>query len=551
MPVSAPWLPDLPQLILDLRADLRQRFKFHLPERREAWLSWLVTSGNQEYLSLQQDGTLQCYLSEPAQIPGMTRLQELVWNQRPDVQRAFALPADLPIYLDWFFRHGVGEHGLLPLLTPQERQRACRVHGPWQVDLLTRAAEDLLAEPPLECHQRPWGVNLIGYVHGRLGIGEDVRMAAHALHAAGVPFAMVNFKPGHDIAQTDMAWAHKVVDEGPYAVNLFCLTAMEHGRFYAERGEQQLQGRYNIGYWPWELSQWPQAWQQLVHLVDEVWVSTQHTLESVAPVCAQVRPVRPVQHMPMAVTVDDIAALQGQALQKARRATRKRWGLPERACLFCFAFDLNSSIHRKNPMATLEAFQQAFASCEWSPQAVGLVVKVHPPSRPNRAWDALKAWAAQDPRIHLVEASLSRPDLLALYQACDAFVSLHRAEGFGRGLAEALQLGLRLVATGYSGNVDFCRLPMFADRYYEVDYRLVKVKPGQYPYAQGQVWANAKVAQAAQRMRQVAQAVQAAEGVLLPVPPGGWPVFAAQEVGQRYRDRLELLRSALHHAGSG
>lgn len=135
---------------------------------------------------------------------------------------------------------------------------------------------------------------------------------------------------------------------------------------------------------------------------------------------------------------------------------RKDFNLPEDACLFCFSFDLNSSIHRKNPRACLNAFQKAFPVNEVTERPVGLVIKCHKPKRANEQWDRLKEAAERDHRIFIVEETLSRPDLLALYKSCDCYLSLHRAEGFGRGMAEALLPGLEVIATGYSGNVDYC-----------------------------------------------------------------------------------------------
>ena len=122
----------------------------------------------------------------------------------------------------------------------------------------------------------------------------------------------------------------------------------------------------------------------------------------------------------------------------------------------------------------------------------------------------------------------ARAGLLALYRACDCFVSLHRAEGYGRGIAEPLQLGLHVIATGYSGNADFCRAP-YAD---PVRYRLVKVKKGQYPYGEGQVWAEADVEHAAELMRGFAF------GKPKTLTPTEWPEFSAAAVGRRYLRRL-------------
>jgi hypothetical protein len=369
--------------------------------------------------------------------------------------------------------------------------------------------------------QRPFGVNLIGYAFGQLGIGEDLRMAAKSLLAVGVPFTILNFPPGDDIPQNDRSMAEHVSEDAPYAINIFCMTALEQARFFVERGQRQFEGRYTIGYWPWELSQWPQAWMDLTRLADEAWVSTRHIYDALAPVA----PI-PVLVMPMTVELGTVS-----------RKQRTHFGLPAGAKLFCFSFDLNSSIHRKNPQACVDAFLQAFprhaAGEAWGREEVGLVIKAHRPAKPHRQWERLKALAQEDERIHIIEGTLPRPELLALYQCCDCFLSLHRAEGFGRGLAEALQLGLHVIATGYSGNVDFCRPPHAS----LVRSRLAKVKKGQYPYGEGQVWAVPEVGHAAELMRGF---VQQAGGK---PKRSAWPEFAAAAVGARYLARLEKIRA--------
>ncbi|CAN7275295.1 glycosyltransferase [Acidovorax sp. LjRoot66] len=549
---------DLAALILTLRQDLAVTKDFGAPLRRRQYMAWLLTAGLKEYRALAEYGPFQAGLDASLQalwgLPELPDgdgcapwgLQSCILLARPDVQEAFDLPRDSDAFEAWFWAHAVGEHGLWPFLTKAQKRRALGTEGPWQTALHQHAVNDLMAEPVPAVQQRPWGVNLIGYAHGQLGIGEDVRMAARALLADGVPMCMVDFAPGKDIPQNDHSMAAHVVDGvGPYAVNVFCLTAGEHGRFFAERGMAQLEGRYNIGYWPWELGEWPAPWAQLVQLVDEVWVSTRHTRDAVAPACQAVPTPVPVHVMPMAVELGSVAG--GSCAQ-----VRKRWGLPPQARLMVFTFDLNSSIHRKNPQAAVDAFLRAFPAQEWSRDQVGLVIKVHPPKRRHPAWERLKQLATQDERLHIIEQTLPRPELLALYRACDVFVSLHRAEGFGRGIAEALQLGLHVITTGYSGNVDFCSLPEFEGMVDLVRHRLVTVKPGQYPFGDGQVWANADLAHAASCMQAFVQQCPPGRGRGRPhkTPDTGWDVFSAKEVGHRYAAHLAHIHERLRGVAS-
>lgn len=534
---------NLPQLIKALRPDLCRRFGFDRPEKAADYLAWLLTTGVNEYKALFEDASFADQLRSFDETWGVTVLQAAIYRARPDVRKVFALPGQRDDFELWFWCHGVGEHRLWPWLSVAERALALNValqaQSPW-LRLLQgheTQTQGLSADPPETSHALPWGVNLVGYALGQLGIGEDLRMTARALKAAGIPLAIVNFAPGKDIPQNDRSLQKWVLPEGqpgPYAINVFCMTALETGRFYAERGREQFQGRYSIGYWPWELSEWPEPWKLAHPLVDEAWVSTRHIHDALRPAFDG-----PIQVMPLVVAPEP--GVQQLREPGQRDAARRKHRLPLRARLFCFAFDLNSSMHRKNPQACVEAFLRAFPRGTLTRRQVGLVIKTHAPKVHHRAWERLKAVAAQDNRIHIIEGTLPRFELMALYAACDVFVSLHRAEGFGRGLAEALQLGLHLIATDYSGNIDFCHRPEFAGQVSRVPFSLVKVRAGQYPYGSGQHWASPDVAAAAEAMRECLQAPT----LTARVPRGGWPCFSAKVLGEVYAKRLQQVLQIL------
>ena len=438
----------------------------------------------------------------------------LILSMRQDLRAlGFDRPENWPAFKRWLLNHGINEYPALREFLLQH------------VD-----AESVLQPTEPASARSPFGVNLVGYAFGELGIGEDVRMAGRALLAAQVPMVLLNFKPGDDIPQNDQSMAGYVCDEGRYGINIFCMTAQENARNFLESGHTREAGRcaarygghYNIGYWPWELSVWPKDWELSFDLVDEVWVSTWHTYDCLADICP-----KPLFHMPMAVDLPKVKRFSSKA------RAREHFNLPQAATLFCFSFDLNSSIHRKNPQACVDAFLNAFPKHKYGKEEVGLVIKVHTPKQPHPVWDKLKRLVKTDPRIHVIEGTLPKPELLALYKACDCFLSLHRAEGFGRGIAEALKLGLHVITTGYSGNVDFCHSPQ-ADL---VDYTLIAVQKGQYPYSEGQVWADPDIEHAAKLMKQFVDERPNVARKLL------WPEFSGDKVGQRYKKRLQQIRA--------
>ena len=197
---------------------------------------------------------------------------------------------------------------------------------------------------------------------------------------------------------------------------------------------------------------------------------------------------------------------------ESRVATRQRYGLPSETVLFGFSFDLNSTAIRKNPMGALEAFQKAFplshlpasfgdaSTSHPLSEHASLVIKTFPPQSFSPEWHWLVARAEEDSRIVLIADSLPRDELLSLYGCCDVFLSLHRSEGFGRGIAEALQLGLDVIATDFGGNTDFCTGPLS----HPVRWRKVPISRGSYPDADGHYWAEPDLDHAAELCQEVA-----------------------------------------------
>jgi hypothetical protein len=206
--------------------------------------------------------------------------------------------------------------------------------------------------------------------------------------------------------------------------------------------------------------------------------------------------------------------------------TRADFGLPADWFLYCFAFDINSKVTRKNPSGLIRAFQLAYP--QRSRDKVGLVLKVSHADTPCEGWAAVKELARKDPRIFVIEETMRKPQVLALFKACDCFVSLHRAEGFGRCIAEALLLEKQVIATAYSGNMDFCREPRVA----LVDHELEQVSPGEYFWAQGQTWAHPDLRHAAELMQEVRSNPR-------PIHPA--VDFSPQRVGEQYAARLQFL----------
>ena len=364
------------------------------------------------------------------------------------------------------------------------------------------------------------GCNLIGFVFGEFGIGEHLRYAARSCLAEGIPFSLVNYdKTLHP--QADASLAEYISSDNPYHTNIFCMNNEGVMNLHASNPEI-FKDRYNIGYGFWELSDYPDEWLYAMNFLDEIWAPSRYIQEVISEKASV-----PVVYMPMAVDFE----LSG-------KGSRKDFGISEGAFVFLFSLDFSSRIHRKNPGAVVEAFKRAFPGGE---RDVVLVIKTKLVDSVVQQVDdyaMLQEWVKGDSRIHLINEVYTKDQMLDLINCCDVYVSLHRAEGFGLGMAEAMKMGKAVIATNYSGNTDFTK----SDNACLVDYTLKKVGPEKLYYLQGNsVWADADVGQAVGYMRRLVED----EDYRGEIGERGKAFMEAKHcfgvVGGRYRRRLGLI----------
>ncbi|HEX4766820.1 MAG TPA: glycosyltransferase [Lichenihabitans sp.] len=255
---------------------------------------------------------------------------------------------------------------------------------------------------------------------------------------------------------------------------------LEHDRYWAPRGgltPASLPGRYNIGVWAWEspTTPPPPSWARALPAFDEIWAPSRYTADCLAATMAIRATVVP--H-----AVEAVAPALG----------RDRLGLTPGAFLFCFVLDGLSNVERKNPLGAVRAFFRAFPD-----GGAELILKARNLRR--ELIDAIMTEAAGRPGVHLRLGTESRAETLGLIAAADAYLSLHRAEGFGLTVAEAMALGKPVIATGYSGNMEF----MGEATAYPVRYTLTTTDRPNGDYAAGTTWAEPDIDHAAALMRAV------------------------------------------------
>jgi len=441
------------------RADLRRRFPLAAKSGRERFLDWYFVDGLAELqfpdaVDRKQARILLAPLrGTPRGSPRVPRIARMIWSADDEVRRDFPDPESVGLR-DWMYRDGAERYPIL--------RRLLELESPAR-------APAVISAPDL-----PFGVNVVGYARGDFGIAEDARMAARALQARSIPVSLYNVEPSIEHSQHNRSVEALISDRLPYSVNLVCMSGMEAAAWAAAEGSPAFRGRHTIGCWPWELPRWPDLWRHAYDMLDELWAASRYTYDAYAKDCP-----KPVRHIPSAVAVEPTA-----------RRSRGGFGLASGRFTFLFYFDFLSSLARKNPFACFEAFRIAFPHGN---EAVALVIKaMNVPAR-DPLWQRLLDETAPDPRVTIITETLDRGAVLDLCRACDCFVSLHRAEGFGRSLAEAMMLGKPVIATGYSGNMDFT-VPGTAAL---VDHRLRPVGEGEYPFGDGQSWAEPDIGHAA------------------------------------------------------
>jgi glycosyltransferase involved in cell wall biosynthesis len=297
-----------------------------------------------------------------------------------------------------------------------------------------------------------------------------------------------------------------------------------------------LQAPLRIGFWAWELEAFPSGWEAGFAGLDQIWCPSGFTAGALA-----LRSPVPVSALPHLI---DWARADRLAQRRLSRPPRQ----PGTPFTVLFGFDFWSTVSRKNPDGAIGAFQRAFP-LESSTQPARMVLKLSSADQFPAQLERLRQLSLDDPRLLVLDDHLSVEQLDDLYADADVLLSLHRAEGFGLTLAEAMAGGVPVVATGYSGNLEF----MPPGSVEAVPYQLVPILRTEGDYRQGWLWAEPDMDAAAAALRRLAadghyqrslaQAGRAA--VRQRLAPAALAAVVRQRLGclLRQAGRAELLRT--------
>lgn len=398
-----------------------------------------------------------------------SRFEYSIWRSRFDLQKAFSDPLgfDAINFRRWL-DHDPGARDLFTEIGLDDTARDAHIIRP--------------------TGRSDFGWSLVGYARAELGVGEAARRFAQAVARTGLPWEMVGVTQGPQSRQQHR-YRGAIADAPRYVNTVLCVNADQTPQL-AHRLALSRRGGRRIGYWFWELAAFPDTHRAAFDLLDEVWVSSEFNRAAIAE-----QTEKPVRVVPLPIT----------APREPTRFTRRHLGLPEDATVFLVNFDFLSVMERKNPIGAIRAYAAAFGPSD----GACLVVKsINGHLRPIER-ERVRLAVGDRPDIMLRDEYMTSHEMRALTELVDCVVSTHRSEGFGLNLADAMAVGTPVIATGYSGNLEF----MTASTAFLIPHSLVEVGPGADPYDKHALWAEPDLAAASAAMRTVRDEPDVAEAV--------------------------------------
>lgn len=361
-----------------------------------------------------------------------------------------------------------------------------------------------------------YGINVVGYINSESGLGEGVRTTIRAIESVKIPYALNNITFNLEHRKSDNSFTN-FTNENPFSINLFQINADTSLKLFDFLGSGYYQKRYNIGFWAWEMPRFPQEWFYAFNLYDEIWTPSSFCVEAISANS----PI-PVVRIPHAIN------------PAIPNITKSDAGLSKDKFNFLFIFDYTSTYERKNPVAVVRSFLQAFGT---ERKDVQLIIKSSNAEFARDRQREVEKLARGAGNISFIDKVLSREKINALIYHCDCYVSLHRAEGFGLTLAEAMFYGKPVIATDYSANRDF----MNSGNSFPVKYETIELKEDIGFFRRGDTWAEADVRHASEMMKFVFENQQNAAEIGRKAAFTIQNEFSPLAVGNKIKSRVERI----------
>lgn len=318
----------------------------------------------------------------------------------------------------------------------------------------------------------PRGVNLIGDIKAETGLGQSCRLIAGLLDKINIAFDVFQIDQPGNLSRSELEWDDRIVENVKYDINIIHINPNIWPKVFTNLNSEIYNKHYNIAFWLWELDEFPEEWLPCIRCVDEIWTPSEFISNSIRK-----KTRKRVETIPYYIRIDS-----------KDKYSRNFFGLPEDRFLFLMMYDVKSIEERKNPRGVIEAYKKAFKKEE---KDVGLVIKVNHLECADELLEIKELLHGYD-NIYFLTRNMNNTEVHALIKCADVFVSLHRAEGFGLTLAEAMLLGTPVIATNWSAPTEF----MVEDATCLVEYNLILLDKAIGPYPNGSQWAEPNLEQA-------------------------------------------------------
>lgn len=329
------------------------------------------------------------------------------------------------------------------------------------------------------------GWNIAGYFDTESGVGASARGLVKAFDNGKIPININNIEQQW-LRRQDKTYTNRFTTKSNFDINLICVNADQLKPVIDNQlGIDYIKNKYNIGYWYWESNIFPDSYYHSFDAVNEIWTATTFVQQAIS-----LKSPKPVICIPPALSSFNQRQIQSFDFEKYGISLSKN------DFVFLNIFDSASFWQRKNPFGLINAFTKAFKG----KKGVKLIIKTTQ-IRKSDIYKKIKEKLNENKQIYLIDTYLNYQNYVSLLNSCDCYVGLHRAEGLGIPLIDAHFLGKPVIATNFSGNVDFEN----QSNSFLVDYKPYILAEPIGPYPPGSAWADPDINQAAYLMKKVKQ----------------------------------------------
>lgn len=345
-----------------------------------------------------------------------------------------------------------------------------------------------LTETILSNNKISQSVRILGFFKQSFGLAEASRRTLLSIQSTEIPVKVtqVPFSGKHKGNDSSTLAEKKKIRSNQKEIRIFHFNGDHLQNVMQTWGNEIINCYYKIGFWHWEQSIFPYNFYSWFNCINEVWVPSNFISKAIIP-----KSPIPVQTIPLAYD---------QTVSNVSKPNRSKFLIPDNKFVFLITFDFYSIIERKNPFAAINSFQILLSDLS-TQNKIHLVIKTSNHHADSENYHTLRRQINEIPinSYTLITDTLQRNDMLELMKSCDSLISLHRSEGFGLHLSEAMLMGKIVIATNWSGNTDF----MNEKNSFLIDYNLVELKKDAGPYVKGVKWAEPSVEHAASIMKEV------------------------------------------------